>query len=119
MPITPRFHDHLFQILAAVVASLALFGPAIAFAQAAGQWKDGVQIYERVCSYCHESPVAPQILGRNIPELYVMNVVRGGLRAMPAFRPTDFSEAELAALARFIHESKVESRRRPNENVAS
>ena len=89
-------------------ASLALILGALvclpAAGQSAGQWRSAENIYGKVCARCHETHVAPRLLGRDLQPEYVRYVVLHGLRAMPAFRPTDFSEDELAALGRLVQQ---------------
>ncbi|MEO8992289.1 MAG: cytochrome c [Nitrosospira sp.] len=66
-------------------------------------WKDGVEVYTKVCAYCHEGgPVGPQIRGRELPAAYIRTVVRNGLRAMPAFRASEIDDESLAKLADYI-----------------
>jgi mono/diheme cytochrome c family protein len=65
-------------------------------------WKDGAQVYAKVCGYCHEAQVGPTIRGRALPALYIRSVVRNGLRAMPAFRATEIDDASLEKLADYI-----------------
>ncbi len=37
-------------------------------------WKDGAEIYTKICAYCHETHVGPQIRNRELPvELYPHN----------------------------------------------
>jgi mono/diheme cytochrome c family protein len=79
---------------------------------------EGARVFQQACSHCHaasnEKPGTLQ-LGRtrgvenavltertNLSQTYVKTIVRQGLKAMPAFVPTDISETELAALARFL-----------------
>lgn len=81
--------------LGAMAALLAAGG-----AQAA--WRDGGEVYDKVCRYCHEANVGPQLKGRALPEEYIRRVVRHGNRAMPAFRPTEIDDAALADVARRI-----------------
>lgn len=69
---------------------------------AAGQWRDGGQVYEKVCKHCHEAGVGPVLRGRNLPQEYIQRVVRHGNRAMPAFRTTEIDDASLADVARQI-----------------
>jgi mono/diheme cytochrome c family protein len=88
--------------LLALALSFALAAPAAA--QSAGQWRSAEQIYGKVCARCHETHVAPRLLGRKLPAAYVRQIVLHGMRAMPAFRPTDFSEEELAALGRLVEQ---------------
>ena len=97
--------------------ALAALGLAIlvptsqASAQAAGEWRDAKQVFEKICVYCHqggdghEASVAQGLLGRQIPAEYVVHVVRNGLRAMPEFRPTELSDEELKSLGRMIQDS--------------
>ena len=65
-------------------------------------WKDGAEIYAKVCGYCHEAQVGPQIRGRDLPAAYIHAVVRNGNRAMPAFRPSEIDDESLAKLAEYI-----------------
>ena len=68
-------------------------------------WRDGGEVYDKVCGYCHEANVGPQLKGRALPEEYIRNVVRIGNRAMPAFRPSEVDDATLADVARRISSS--------------
>lgn len=86
----------------ALLAMAAALPGLPAHAQSAGQWGSPGKIYDKVCAYCHETTVAPRLLGRDLSPDYVRLVVSSGLRAMPAFRPTDLSDAELDALAAFV-----------------
>lgn len=97
----PRMCHWLVPVCAAV-ATLALPVTGTAQSAAAGQWKSSEQIYGSTCAYCHETHVAPRLFGRRLAPEYVKHVVQSGQRAMPAFRPTDFTAAELDALARMI-----------------
>lgn len=63
------------------------------------------KVYADSCGYCHGRNVGPVILGRALPVPAIEAVVRGGLRAMPAFRPTEISDAELAAVAAWVSAS--------------
>lgn len=65
-------------------------------------------IYARTCGYCHGARVAPVIRGRKLPADLITTYVRSGPRAMPAFRPTEISNAELAALAKWINASQAD-----------
>jgi mono/diheme cytochrome c family protein len=62
-------------------------------------------IYATTCGYCHGANVGPIILGRHLPAASIEAVVRHGPNAMPAFRPTEVTDAELHALARWIESS--------------
>ena len=61
--------------------------------------------YSRTCGYCHGSNVGPVILGLNIAPEAIQAVVRSGMGAMPAFRPTEISDQELAELSQWIAHS--------------
>lgn len=97
------------RILAATgaVAAICTVSTA-AYAQAAGQWKDGAHVYAKICANCHETGVGPVIKGRQelAPEYYQF-VVRHGLRAMPAFRITDIDTATLKQLSELLPKSQV------------
>lgn len=80
--------------LGAAALSFALVSNA-AFAQGAGEWKSGKQVYEKVCGYCHETGLGPVIKGRGAPAEF-KQIVRSGRRAMPAFRPSEIDDRALA-----------------------
>lgn len=90
-----------FTGIGAALLLLAL-PPQPAQAYSAGQWGSAGKIYEKVCSYCHDTVVAPPLFGRNLPASYIRLMVLQGRGPMPAFRPTDFSEAELKDLAALL-----------------
>lgn len=94
---------HRFAAAICCAAATCLSQPS--FAQAAGQWTGPQQAYAATCAYCHDTEVAPALLGRRLATEYVVLVVQRGQRAMPAFRPTDFTAAELSMLAQWIHAS--------------
>jgi len=66
------------------------------------------KIYATTCGYCHGSHVAPLIRGRGVPADAVIQIVRTGPAAMPAFRPTEITDAELKSLAQWLQESKAD-----------
>ncbi len=67
-------------------------------------------VYAKTCGYCHGQHVAPVIRGRGLPTEIITQYVRSGPRAMPAFRPTEISDAELEALAKWLNASKADPR---------
>ena len=69
-------------------------------------WKDGAEIYAKICAYCHEAHVGPQIRNRGLPATYIRTIVRNGNRAMPAFRPSEIDDESLAKLADFISQKE-------------
>lgn len=76
----------------------------------AGQWRDGAELYQKVCGHCHEANVGPVLKGRGLPPEYIQRVVRMGNRAMPAFRTTEIDDATLADVARRISTGAVLAR---------
>jgi mono/diheme cytochrome c family protein len=65
-------------------------------------------IYARTCGYCHGTNVGPIIRGRKLPPEAIAYMVRHGQGAMPAFRPTEITDAELKALSIWISTSKAD-----------
>jgi mono/diheme cytochrome c family protein len=65
-------------------------------------WKDGREVYAKVCAYCHEQGVGPVIRGRALPSVYVRTIVRNGSRAMPSFRAAEIDDESLEKLAEYI-----------------
>lgn len=64
-------------------------------------------VYAKTCGYCHGRNVGPVILGRALSPAVTSMMVRHGRNGMPAFRPTEVTNAELAALADWIAKSKA------------
>lgn len=90
-----------------LAAGVALAGTAQA-AQKLGEvqaQRSPEQVYSAVCGYCHGRNVGPVIRGRALPADSVEIMVRHGLNAMPAFRPTEITPAELKALAVWVEKS--------------
>ena len=90
----------------AAIGAAVVAGSGSAWAQAAGQWRDGGHIYQQICQYCHESGVGPVLWGRDkdhelAPE-YVVAMTRQGRAGMPAFRFTEIDDATLAKLGEII-----------------
>lgn len=71
-------------------------------------WKDGAEIYTKICAYCHEAQVGPSIRNRELPPAYVRAIVRNGSRAMPAFRSAEIDDESLDKLADFISRKEAE-----------
>lgn len=97
--------------LSALVALGAAFGVAsTANAQATYEVAPRAPeyLYQRTCGYCHGHNVAPIIRGRQLPAALVTVLVRTGQGAMPAFKPTEITNQELAALALWIEQSEVD-----------
>ncbi len=66
------------------------------------RWRDGAEVYSKVCSYCHEGQVGPRLFGRELPPEYIRAIVRNGNRAMPPFRSSEIDDESLAKLAEYI-----------------
>lgn len=102
--------------LAVVAAGLAAAAAATAQSEpattprnvAAPALRDPERIYRQVCAYCHGHNVAPLIRGRGLDPATVEYFVRHGNGAMPAFKPTEISNQELAALAKWVSASKAD-----------
>jgi 4-cresol dehydrogenase (hydroxylating) cytochrome subunit len=66
------------------------------------QWKNGSEVYVKVCAYCHEQGVGPALRGRALPPVYIRTVVRNGNRAMPSFRAAEIDDESLTKLAEYV-----------------
>ncbi|HLZ32704.1 MAG TPA: cytochrome c [Nitrospira sp.] len=65
-------------------------------------WKDGAEVYAKVCALCHEAKVGPTILRRGLDPNYIRFIVRHGNRAMPAFRAAEIDDESLAKVAEYV-----------------
>jgi mono/diheme cytochrome c family protein len=68
-------------------------------------WKDGAEVYAKVCAFCHEAKVGPTIRGRGLDPAYIKFIVRHGNRAMPSFRAAEIDDESLTKVAEYV--SKV------------
>lgn len=92
-------------IVSAAFISMLIAGDASAAPpepQSNFRWKDGPEVYAKVCSYCHDQQIGPVIRGRSLPPAYISAVVRNGNRAMPPFRESEIDDESLKKLAEFI-----------------
>lgn len=93
-------------LLASIIMGMGIVaGTAWAGHEAAGPdftWKDGAEVYAKVCALCHETSVGPALRGRELDPLYIRLIVRNGSRAMPAFRASEIDDASLEKLAEYI-----------------
>lgn len=87
------------------LCSLLVGGALMAGAGSAWAWRDGAEVYAKVCRHCHEANVGPVLKGRNLPVEYVRQVVRQGNRAMPAFRASEIDDGALNDVARLVSTS--------------
>lgn len=65
-------------------------------------WKDGAEVYTKVCGLCHDTKVGPALRGRDLDPLYIKLMVRNGSRAMPAFRASEIDDRSLEKLAEYV-----------------
>ena len=88
--------------------AISLSAASSGLAQGRGSGRAPEAIYASNCGYCHGHNVGPIIRGRKLPPQLVEYMVRNGKGAMPAFRPTEITPAELAALAAWINRSEAD-----------
>ncbi|HRP98118.1 MAG TPA: cytochrome c [Rhodocyclaceae bacterium] len=93
-----------------VLACVALAAAQTAIAEQ-GALERGEHVYTKVCSYCHDAGVGPEIRGRQLPASYIEHVVRHGYRAMPAFRPSEIDDQALAGVVEWVSASTAAPRR--------
>ncbi len=67
-----------------------------------GETADAAALYANVCALCHETNIGPALGGRKLHPAYVQYVVRNGLAAMPAFRPSEIDDGTSALLADYV-----------------
>lgn len=107
--------ENAFSAVLTLTALVAVGGPA-ATAWAAPQqraeqgfaWKDGAQVYTKMCALCHDTKVGPVLLGRDLDPLYIKLMVRNGSRAMPAFRASEIDDASLEKLAEYTSKTAAD-----------
>lgn len=70
----------------------------------APQWRDGKQLYDKLCGHCHKPSVGvgPLLEGRELPLEYLKVIVRNGLNAMPAFPESHVDDDALAKLGGYL-----------------
>ena len=100
----PRHRRHL-ALAGAVLGLLAC--PTRACAQSAGEWRDAQHLYASSCTFCHDTGVGPNLRGVGWPKEYVAVRVRMGYQAMPAFKPSEISAADIEALAAWLAEQPL------------
>jgi mono/diheme cytochrome c family protein len=93
-------------IFASLLAVGVVAGSAWAAPQQAPEpgfaWKDGAEVYKKLCALCHDTAVGPVILGRGHDPMYIQLIVRHGNRAMPAFRASEIDDPSLEKLAEYV-----------------
>ena len=91
-----------FALLLMLFCQIWTGAVALADAPPSDTPREPAKVYAAVCGYCHGANVGPIILGRSLPPALVQTLVRNGKNAMPSFRPTEISDAELSALAAWV-----------------
>jgi len=94
--------------LTVVAFAISLSAASSGSAQERGSGRAPDAIYAGNCGYCHGHNVGPVIRGRKLPPQLIEYMVRNGKGAMPAFRPTEITPAELKALAMWISRSEAD-----------
>ena len=92
----------LFLLLACGVMGARAQAQAPRTALSPAGWQDGAHVYANVCAHCHDTGVAPAILGRQYPAVIAAFLVRNGNRAMPAFRAAEIDETALEQVAEYV-----------------
>jgi mono/diheme cytochrome c family protein len=70
-------------------------------------WKDGAEVYAKICALCHETKVGPAIRGRDLDPEYIKYTVRYGSNAMPAFRTAEIDDQFLEKVAEYVSKTAV------------
>ena len=83
--------------LAGVAWAMPQESPASGFA-----WKDGAEVYAKVCALCHDTTIGPVLRDRDLAPNYIKRIVRCGKRAMPAFRSSEIDDQSLEKLAEYV-----------------
>lgn len=73
-------------------------------AQSGSPWQSGKDVYDKVCGYCHapEAGVGTVLAGRELPEIYLIGILRSGLNAMPAFPASFIDDESIGMVAEYI-----------------
>jgi mono/diheme cytochrome c family protein len=100
------------RLILGLIGGTALLAGGVAFAgqklgEPQGERSPEV-VYAQTCGYCHGRNVGPVIRGRALPVEVIKLQVRHGPNGMPAFRPSEITQSELDALAKWISVSKAD-----------
>lgn len=91
-----------------VAAACSQVGSARAQATYEIEPREPEYLYARTCGYCHGQDIAPIIRGRGLPPAVTASIVRSGMGAMPAFKPTEITDYELEALTIWLETSEAD-----------
>lgn len=108
MVASPRRIMAKWSLTGTGMASLACLLSLAAWAGPNDSWKNGEEIYTKVCGYCHQTGIGPVIKGRRLPAEYTTRVVRYGFRAMPAFPASFIDDQALRGVANYISKSTAD-----------
>lgn len=108
--LAPRWQVAGLALAACTAMAAGMGGSARAQATYEVQPRAPEYLYARTCGYCHGHNVAPIIRGRNLPAPVIAAMVRSGQGAMPAFKPTEITNAELQALAQWLSTAPADPR---------
>lgn len=90
-----------------ILIGLTLLGVVpVLHASSVSNERSGEEVYQAICQYCHETGLGPKLTERQLPAAYIIQTVRYGRGAMPAFRPSEISQQELERTARLIERSQ-------------
>jgi len=74
-------------------------------------------IWAGSCSYCHERGIAAPVFGRHLQPSAIGAVVRNGLGSMPAYHPSEISDAALEKLAIWVARQPPAAPSKPASSV--
>jgi mono/diheme cytochrome c family protein len=84
--------------------------PPVAMAEATAEAPHGRMLFQRYCYKCHPDGAAglgPALNNKLLPQFAIRTQIRKGLGAMPAFGPHVLSDADVAAIAQFVHDLRT------------
>ena len=99
-----RISPRTTRCLAAVLPLALIAGVQAKEADQVPQWRNGEEVYEKVCGQCHKPSVGVGTVleGRELPVEYLKFIVRNGLNAMPAFPDSHVDDQSLAAVGKYL-----------------
>jgi len=88
-------------------AEAGVAGPNIPAISMRTTGNSALHAYARICSYCHDRGIGPDLRKLDLDGATVTMFVRHGNGPMPSFRPTEINDADLAALAKMIAKKQL------------
>lgn len=89
-----------FGLAAAII--FALNAPA-----SAGNERSGERLAHETCLLCHGTGVGPDLDQQEVPFETLRFMVRNGLNAMPAFRQSELSDADVKAISDYLAQRRA------------